>query len=160
LASGSIKLRRAQAMSGPARDAVLRDAERMLLAIRGEAEGQPEFRLALGETYARLGKTAESESELGAVVKDGSPPLRMRVAVVYRGLGNNARAAQIAEQVFASASGDDKGRAAQLRGRIALEQDREDDAEAWLRKAGDLPGIRASLLEIEALRLARTGKIA
>jgi hypothetical protein len=160
LASGSIKLRRAQAMSGPARNAVLQDAERVLLAIRGEAEGQPEFRLALGETYARLGKTAESEAEFGAVLKDGSPALRLSVALVYRGLGNTARAAQICEQVFAAGSGEDKQRAAGLRGRIALDRGREDEAEGWLRKAGDSPHVTASLLEIEAFRLARTGKTA
>lgn len=56
IAAGSVKLRRAQAMSGAAQTALLQDTERLFLAIRGEAEGQPEFRLALGETYARLGK--------------------------------------------------------------------------------------------------------
>ncbi|HEY6178986.1 MAG TPA: hypothetical protein VIX73_31250, partial [Kofleriaceae bacterium] len=160
LASGSIKLRRAQAMSGPARDAVLQDAERTLLAIRGEAEGQPEFRLALGETYARLGKTTESEAEFGAVLKDGTPALHLRLALIYRSLGNIARASQITEQVFATASGDDKQRAAQLRGRIALEHGLEDEAEDWLHKAGDAPGVHAALLEIEGQRLARSGKSA
>ncbi|HEX3475891.1 MAG TPA: hypothetical protein VHT91_12785, partial [Kofleriaceae bacterium] len=160
LASGSIKLRRAQAMSGPARDAALRDAERVLLAIRGEAEGQPEFRLALGETYARLGKTAESEAELGAVLKDGTPALRRSVAHVYRSLGNVARAAQILEQVFAAASGEDKEAAAALRGRIALEAGQEEEAESWLRKAGSRLDATSSLLEIEAHRLERSGKTA
>jgi hypothetical protein len=158
LASGSIKLRRAQAMSGPARDAALRDAERVLLAIRGEAEGQPEFRLALGETYARLGKTTESEAEFDAVLKDGTPQLRLKVAWVYRSLGNSTRAAQVAEQVFAAASGDDKESAASLRGRIALDRGLEDEGETWLLKAGKHPAVTTSLLEIEARRLARTGK--
>jgi hypothetical protein len=160
LAAGSIKLRRAQAVSGPARDAMLRDAERVLLAIRGEAEGQPEFRLALGETYARLGKSAESEAEFGAVLKDGTPALRLSVALIYRSLGNTARAAQVTEQVFAAASGDDKEHAASVRGRIALEHGREDEAESWLHRAGNRPEVASSLLEIEALRLARTGKTA
>jgi hypothetical protein len=160
LASGSIKLRRAQTMSGAARDAALRDAERVLLAIRGEAEGQPEFRLALGETYARLGKTAESEAELGAVLKDGTPTLRLGVAGIYRGLGNIARASQVAEQVFAAASGEDKENAAGLRGLIALERGQEDEAESWMRKAGKGPDVASHLLEIEALRLARSGKTA
>src|SRR5262249_28608551 len=129
LASGSIKLRRAQAMSGPARDAVLRDAERVLLAIRGEAEGAPEYRLALGETCAGLGKTAESEAEFGAVLKDGPPALRLGVARVYRSLGNIARASQVTEQVFAAASGEAKDSAAGLRGLIALEHGKEEEAE-------------------------------
>src|SRR6185295_11719077 len=46
LAAGTIKLRRAQAMpDGPARGAMLLEAERTFLAIRNQAEGQPEFRL-------------------------------------------------------------------------------------------------------------------
>jgi hypothetical protein len=160
LVSGSIKLRRAQALSGPARDAALRDAERVLLAIRGEAEGRPEFRLALGETYARLGKTAESDAELGAVLKDGTPELQLSVARIYRHLGNIARASQVAEQVFAAASGEAKDSAAGLRGLIALESDQEDEAEGWLRKAGKGQDITSQLLSIEALRLARSGKTA
>jgi hypothetical protein len=160
LASGSIKLRRAQAMSGAARDAMLQDAERALLAIRGEAEGRPEFRLALGETYARLGKSTESEAEFAAVLKDGSPPDRLRVAKVYRALGNLMRAMQVLEQVFAAASGEAREAAAELRGRMALEQGREDEAETWLRKAGTRADARTSLLEIEAMRLGRNGKSA
>jgi hypothetical protein len=160
LASGSIKLRRAQAMSGPARDAALRDAERVLLAIRGEAEGEPEYRLALGETYARLGKTAESEAEFGAVLKDGTPALRLGVARVYRSLGNIARAAQVVEQVFAASSGEEKDAAAGLRGLIAFEHGQEDEAENWFRKAGKGTDVASQLLEIEALRLARSGKTA
>lgn len=160
LASGSIKLRRAQAMSGPARDAALRDAERVLLAIRGEAEGQPEFRLALGETYARLGKTTESEAEFDAVLKDGTPALRLAVARVYRSLGNIGRASQVTEQVFAAASGNDKENAAGLRGLIAFEQGKEDEAESWFRKAGKGIDVTSQLLAIEALRLARSGKTA
>jgi hypothetical protein len=157
---GTNRRRPARGGGGAPRDAALRDAERVLLAIRGEAEGQPEFRLALGETYARLGKTAESEAEFGAVLKDGTPALRVSVAGIYRSLGNITRASQVAEQVFAAASGDDKDNAAGLRGLIALETGKEDEAESWLRKAGKNSHVTSQLLEIEALRLARSGKTA
>ena len=63
LTAGTVKLRRAQGLSGAARDAMLLEAERTFLAIRTAAEGQPEFRLGLGEIYARLGKQQESEAE-------------------------------------------------------------------------------------------------
>jgi hypothetical protein len=161
LASGSIKLRRAQALSGAARSAMLEDAERTFLAIRGAAEGRPEFRLALGETYARLGKIAESDAELGAVLANGSPGERLSVAHVYRSLGGVARARQIAEQVFSAASeAGDKQRAAGLLGILTSEQGLEDEAERWFRQAGNAPDVTANLLEIEATRLERQGKTA
>jgi tetratricopeptide (TPR) repeat protein len=137
---------------------MLEEAERVLLAIRGEAEGHPEFRLALGETYARLGKTAESEAELGAVLKDGTPSLRMSVAHVYRSLGSSARAQQIGEQVFAATSGDDKENAAALLGVLAADLGHDDEAEAWYRKAGKSTHVAIALRELEAGRLSREGK--
>ena len=159
LAAGSIKLRRAQAMSGPARNAMLEDAERTFLAIRGEAEGRPEFRLALGEIYARLGKTAESDAELGKLLAGTDQGLRFAVASVYRSLGNAARAMEVARDVFAAASGRDKTHAAALLGTMERDRDHEDEAEAWYRKAGDDdPGVAAALLDLEARRLERAGK--
>ena len=55
--AGTIELRRAQALGGAARDAMLDRAEKAFLAVKTEAEGQPEFDLGLGEIYARLGRT-------------------------------------------------------------------------------------------------------
>jgi hypothetical protein len=156
LAAGSIKLRRAHGMSGPARDAMLQAAERTFLAIRTEAEGQPSFRLALGEIYARLGKTAESEAELAVVLANPEPELRMQVANVYRAIGSDTRAKQIVTEVFSTASSPVKETAAHM---LAIIVDDEDEAEGWYRKADQQnPDVKAALLGHEGRRLEREGK--
>jgi hypothetical protein len=156
LAAGSVKLRRAQAMSGAARNAMLEAAERTFLAIRSEAEGQPEFRLGLGEIYARLGKASESEAEFAAVLAKNDPKLSLRVASIYRDIGSVARAKQVAGQVFASAASPTKESAASLLGLISEGDDEE--AERWYRKADQKdPFVRTMLLEIEGTRLQREG---
>jgi hypothetical protein len=157
LAAGSVKLRRAQAMSGPARNAMLEDAERTFLAIRTEAEGQPEFRLGLGEIYARLGKTTESDAEFAAILAKNDPKLSLHVASVYRDIGSIARAKQIASQVFESAASPVKEHAASLLGIIT--EGNEGEAESWFHKADQQdPFVRTSLLELEGSRLDREGK--
>jgi hypothetical protein len=93
-------------------------AERTFLAIRTEAEGQPEFRLGLGEIYARLGKTTESDAEFAAILAKNDPKLSLHVASVYRDIGSIARAKQIASQVFESAASPVKEHAASLLGII------------------------------------------
>jgi len=82
------------------------------------------------------------------------------VAKVYRTLGNTMRAIQILEQLFPAATGSERDAVAELRGRMAVEQGHEDEAEGWLRKAGNGVTARTSLLEIEAVRLERSGKLA
>lgn len=155
--AGSVKLRRAQALSGAARQAMLQSAERLFLAIRSEAEGDPSFRLALGEIYARLGKTAESETELSALLAKRDPQLGLAVAEVYRGLGSLARARQIANDAYATARSPVKEDAAYLLAVLSL--DDEPEAERWYRKADQTQaGVRAALLEIEASALSRAGK--
>lgn len=159
LEAGTVKLRRAQAMSGAAQSAMLKDAERTFLAIRSEAEGQPQFRLALGEIYARLGKIAESDAELGAVLDRHDPELSLQVADAYRGLGSLARAKQIAGEVFASAKSPDKETAAYLLALMSVADEAE--AETWYRKADpNSSEVQAALLELEGARLGRQGKAA
>jgi hypothetical protein len=156
LAAGSVKLRRAQAMSGPAREAMLNDAERTFLSIRVAAEGEPTYQLGLGEIYARLGKTAESDAAFAAVLAKNDPELSLGVAQVYRGIGSHARAQQIAHQVFDTARSPDKERAAALLG-LMSERD-EDEAEGWYRKADQTDrSVRASLLEVEGRRFRHRG---
>jgi cellulose synthase operon protein C len=158
IAAGSIKLRRAQALAGAARSAMLESAEHTFLAIRTGAEGQPEFRLGLGEIYARLGKTTESDAEFAAVLARNDPKLSLRVASVYRDIGSIAHAKQIAEQVFASTASPIKETAASLLG-VMSEDD--DDAERWYGKADPHdPYVRTALLEVEGKRLRREGKTA
>jgi hypothetical protein len=159
LASGSIKLRRAQAMTGAPRDAMLRDAERAFLAIRTEAEGEPTFRLGLGEIYARLGKTKESDAEFAAVLAKHDAELELAVASVYRAIGSVARAKQISEQTFSTAGSPLKEQAAILLG--ILSEGDEDAAERWFRRSDQTtPQVKAWLLEIEGTRLERAGKSA
>ncbi|HSK01298.1 MAG TPA: hypothetical protein VK932_08660 [Kofleriaceae bacterium] len=161
LAAGSVKLRRAQGLSGATRDAMLREAERTFLAIRTEAEGQPDFRLGLGEIYARLGKTKESEAELAAVLAMNQPELSLRVAVVYRNLGSVGRAREVATAVHDGKPSPDVGyAAAELLG--VIESGTDDEAsERWYRKANQSEQhIRAALLGLEARRALRQGKLA
>ncbi|HEX4417069.1 MAG TPA: hypothetical protein VH165_04175 [Kofleriaceae bacterium] len=158
LAAGAIKLRRAQAMAEPARSRMLADAERTYLAIRIAAEGQPSYELGLGEIYARLGKTAESDAALAKVLAKNDPELSLGVASVYRRLGSVARAKQIARQVFDTGNGPSRDSAAQLLGVMSV--DDEDEAEGWLRKVSHAgPAIRAALLEVEARRLLHRGDL-
>ncbi|MBS1122008.1 MAG: hypothetical protein H6Q90_4236 [Deltaproteobacteria bacterium] len=158
LAVGTVKLRRAQAMpDGPARSVLLVEAERTYLAIRSDAEGQPAFRLGLGEIYARLGKVKESEAEFAAVLATGAPLLSLQVAQIYRSIGSTERAKQVANQVFADGNADagQKSHAAVL---LALMSD-DEEGESWFHKADQTdPFVRTSLLELEASRLLRQNK--
>jgi hypothetical protein len=161
LAAGTVKLRRAQAMSGGERDAMLGEAERLFLAIRTEAEGQPEFRIGLGEVYARLGKTKESEEQFQGVLDMHDAALSLRVARVYRGIGSMERAAAVAKQVFDTSTSPTKDSAAVLLGIMADTRGTEDEAESWFKKANQAdPFVKTSLLDLEARRLLRTGKLA
>jgi hypothetical protein len=159
LAAGGVKLRRAQSLAGAARDAMLGEAERMFLAIRTEAEGQPEFRVGLGEIYARLGKTKESEEQFKAVLDMKQPDLSLRVARVYRNIGSTERAKEVAKQVFDVATSPTKDGAAVLLGIMSNGVGEDDEAEKWFRKADQKdPMVKTSLLEIEARRALRSGK--
>lgn len=159
LTAGTVKLRRAQGLAGAARDAMLLEAERTFLAIRTEAEGQPEFRLGLGEIYARLGKAKESEAELAAVLAGNEPTLSLRVASLYRNLGNVERARQVATSIYeAKREPRVTQAAAGLLGVIETATD-NDAAEAWFRKANQAePDVRAALLDLEGRRMLRQGK--
>lgn len=159
LAAGSAKLRRAQELSGAARDAKLAEAEQMFLSVRGAAEGQPEFHLGLGEIYARLGKTTESEAELKSVLDRKDPELTLQVVHVYRGIGSTDRAKQIAVELHKSGASPYKEAAAMVLGVLTGEDDVE--SERWFRLADQkAPFVRTSLLEIEGQRLMRQGKYA
>lgn len=154
--AGTVKLRRAQAESGPRRAELLADAERAFLAVRGAAEGQPEFHLGLGEIYARLGKAKESDAEFQGVLDRKDPALMLRVANTYRSLGGMRRATEIAKEIQRTANAPYNQTAASLLGVMA---DTEEEREAWYRK-GDQTSVtvRTALLEIEGRRLMREGK--
>jgi hypothetical protein len=140
---------------------MLGEAERLFLAIRTEAEGQPEFRIGLGEVYARLGKTKESEEQFKGVLDMHDAALSLRVARVYRGIGSMERAAAVAKQVFDTSTSPTKDSAAVLLGIMADTRGTEDEAESWFKKANQAdPFVKTSLLDLEARRLLRTGKLA
>jgi hypothetical protein len=145
---------------GVAKNAMLVEAERAFLAIRAAAEGQTEFRLGLGEIYARLGKVKESEAELAALLAKDEPELSMAVATMYRTIGNSERATVVAQQVFdqASATPAQKSHAAVVLALLARQID-EAASEAWFRKAdqNDI-FVRNSLSELEARKQMRQGK--
>ena len=159
IAAGTVKLRRAQGMAGAERDAMLAEAERVFLAIRTEAEGRPEFAISLGEVYARLGKTKESEEQFASVLEKKDPELSMQVARVYRSIGSTERAKAIAKEVFDSSTGNVRDGAAVLLGIMSQTTGEEAEAEAWFKKANQKdPMVKTSLLELEARRLLLTGK--
>lgn len=159
IAAGSIKLRRAQALSGAERDAMLAAAEQLFLAVKAQAEGQPEFHLGLAEIDARLGKHEASEAELATLLAKQDPELSLRVVDVYRNIGSEARAIQVATEVYDTAASPLKERAAALLG--VLTSDDDEISEGWYRKSDPrAPDIQASLLQIEGLRQRRRGESA
>ncbi|MBK9035286.1 MAG: hypothetical protein IPL61_29210 [Myxococcales bacterium] len=156
LALGTYKVRRAQIASGPAREALLGEAERVFLSISAAAEGQPEFHLGLGEIYARLGKVDESEAELRGLLAKADPVLTFRVAQLYREIGSTARATEVATTLFATAPTEIRSDVAVL---LALLTDEEDAREGWYLKADQRsPFVQSSLLELAAGRMQRAGQ--
>ncbi len=156
IASGSVKLRRAQSLDGAARDAMLLEAERAFLAVKSAAEGQPEFQINLGEIYARLGKVSESEAQFKAVLDGGEPRLSLAVAQVYRDIGNTARAKEVATKMYGSGANDIKYASAILMSLLSTD---DEEQESWLRKADpSSPYVKAALLEREAHKADEQGK--
>ncbi|HVV87984.1 MAG TPA: hypothetical protein VHE35_33315 [Kofleriaceae bacterium] len=158
LALGTVQLRRAQPLSGPARDALLQQAERTFLAIRTAAEGQPDFELGLAEIDARLGKSEESEAAFKALLDRRDPALSLAVARLYRTIGRMDRARQVATELQRTAPSPVRETAAMLLGVMA---DDLDDEERWYRLAdANDPFVRVSLVEVQGARMAMQGKSA
>jgi hypothetical protein len=156
LALGTVKLRRAGATSGETRAKLLGEAERVLLSIRAEAEGTPEFHLGLGKVYHRLGKTEDGERELKALLDRGEPETSLAVAGAYRELGLETRARAVAESVWDSAPSPVKEEAATLR---AVMGDDDADRRTWYERGDEKSEyVRRSLMEIDARGLYREGK--
>ncbi|MCE9572582.1 MAG: hypothetical protein K8W52_05450, partial [Deltaproteobacteria bacterium] len=159
IAAGTIKLRRAQALAGVDRDAMLAAAEQMFLAVKAQAEGQPEFHLGLAEIDARLGKHDASEAELAALLAKKDPELSLRVVNVYRSIGSIERATQVATDVYNTAASPLKERAAATLGVITVEDD--EVSEGWYRKADQrATDVQAALLQIQGRRQLRQGQLA
>ncbi len=153
---GMIKLQRADGVAPDQRKPLLEQAEQVFLAIRSGAEGQPAFHLGMGQVYHRLGRKAEGDAELQALVDRDDPDLTLAVARTYRELGIELRARELAESVHAAADEPHKSRAAIVRSLLAIDLA---DEETWLRKADQSdPHVRRNLLGVEAGRLLEQGK--
>ena len=163
LTHGFVKLRRANAATGEERRALLAGAERVLLSIRHEAEGNPSFHLGLGQVYHRLGRTDDGNAELERLLDRNDPALTLQVANVYRDLGLPVQAKEITEKLYASSSEDPwKHEAASLLAHLVNEVgSNEDEEETWLERADQAsPNVKLLLLGLEAKRLRRQGKTA
>lgn len=139
LTLGMLELRRSQRLSGDLRQARLAAAERAFLAIRDEAEGAPQFHLALGMVYHRLGKTEDGEKELGRLLSRNEPDLTLEVADAYRELGNETRTREILEKLYAATSD------VALRQRVAFQRAHAqrdlEDQDLWLRRSDPTSSI-------------------
>lgn len=157
--AGTIKVQRAQALTGPARDAMLSAAEKTFLAVRTAAEGQPEYHLGLGEIYARLGKAAESDKEFQSVLDQKDNNLTIAVANIYRNIGNPERATKITTDLYTSATDPKIKYAAAF---LLYHLGRTDeDQEKWLQKSDpDSESVKIALLELEATKLRKKGDFA
>ncbi len=163
LAQGFVKLRRASGASGEARRALLADAEKVLLSIRHEAEGDPGFHLGLGQVYHRLGRHDDGNAELKQILDRKDPELTLAVAHVYRDLGLPVQAKQIAEQLWSSSSEEHwKQQAASLLSLVVNEVSYdEDEEETWLKRSDpSAPHVKLNLQGLQARRLRRQGKLA
>lgn len=154
---GTLKLREAQSAEGPARAALLRDAEQTFLSIGSEAEGTPEYHLGLGQVLHRLGKATEGDAEFRRILDGKNYAEHIAVARAYRELGLIKRGQQVAEAAFKEGDKEVKDEAAI---QLSLMAHVPEEREAWLRKASStIPFVRKSLLQLEADRLARQGKL-
>ncbi|MFN0250312.1 MAG: tetratricopeptide repeat protein [Kofleriaceae bacterium] len=157
--AGTIKVQRAQALTGAARDTMLAAAEKTFLAVRTAAEGQPEFHLGLGEIYARLGKVAESDKEFQSVLDRKEDPLTIAVANIYRNIGNPERATKLMTEMHERAT-DPKVKYSAAFMLYHLARNDEEQAK-WL-KASDptSESVKIGLLELEANNLRKKGDFA
>lgn len=155
---GTVKLRRAQREEDAARAALLGDAERSFLAIEGAAEGDARFQLGLGEVYHRTGRPEKGDAALAVLLARDDPQLHLEVAVTYRELGLRTKAREVAEAVYTAGDEAVKKSAAVM---MALLSVPLDERKQWYERADTkLLAVRASLLEIAAEELMRTGQSA
>ncbi len=157
--SGTIKVQRAQGMTGAARDAMLEAAEKTFLAVRTAADGQPEYHLGLGEIYARLGKVKESEKEFQSMLDRKEDALTLAVANIYRNIGNQEAATKVTTQLFETAKDPKmKNGAAFMLYHLART---EEDQEKWLEKADQSSeSVKIARLELEGSKLRKKGDFA
>lgn len=157
---GMVKLRRAATTTGDAQRALLEEAERAFLALRGEAAGDPLYHLGLGQVYHRLGRAADGDAELEGVLQKKDPVLSLGVANAYRELGLEHKARQVVEAVYndTSVEQDKRYGAAALRANVSMDLA---DREKWLGLADpSSPYIKVQLLQVKGTRAVTEGNLA
>jgi hypothetical protein len=157
LSLGTVKLQRAGQATGDAKQKLLEEAARTYRSIAEAAQGQTAYHLGLGRIYYRLGRTAEGEEELAKLTSRQDPQLTLEVARVYRELGLQGRAKDLAEQVHRGSDRAASHQAATLRYLLASSLEEQEE---WLERAD--PGdrfVKTALLEIQGQRLLREGKL-
>jgi hypothetical protein len=156
---GTVQLQRARAATGEQREQLLDSAQSTFLSIGSEATGMPDYHLALGQVYFRLGKTALAKAEFQHLLENPDGHVQLLAASGYRELGQFDEARKISEVVY-EGSVDEiiKHRAAVLRSLLAFDLE---ERRTWLLRAKqDDPYVRNSLLDAEAEELSRDGKFA
>ncbi len=157
---GTVQLQRARAVTGEERDRLLDSAQSTFLSIGSEATGMPEYHLALGQVYFRLGKTTQGKAEFQYLTENPDAFVQLLAAGGYRELGQFDEARKIAEAVNQSnpTNTDVMYRAATLRSVLAFDLD---ERRTWLERGNQQDEyIRTSLLDVEAEQLLRDGKFA
>jgi len=156
LTLGTLQLRRAAEAEGSERKALLTSAEKTFLSIREEAGDSAEYRLGLGQVYHRLGKPEDGDRELQAVVTLKDPEHTLHAAEVYRELGLQQRARQLAEQVYNSRA--ERGWRYYAASKMAHLANDLDEQALWLSRADPAsPEIQLLKLEVDAERKMRDG---
>jgi len=157
LALAMLELRLGNDTVGEVRDGHFREAERLFLAIRDEAEGLPSFHLGLGQVYHRLGRPSEGDAEIAQIIAIGDPTLELEAAHTYRDLGINSRASELATSVYDRGVAPSAGAAAVL---MSLLAPTLEDEELWLGRADQSsPFVQVNLLQARARRTARDGDL-
>lgn len=162
LALSVVKLRRAGEATGDERKTRLAEAERAFLAIRREAAGDPSFHLGLGQVYHRLGRPADGDAEIERVLARKAPELTLAAIKTYRDLGIHQRARAITEQLYEEAAEPEpKQQAAIMMAHLVRETGDEEAEATWLKRSDQgAPVVKNLLIEVDARRLVRDGKLA
>ena len=157
---GMVKLRRASTTTGDTQRALLEQAERAVLALRGEAAGDPQYHLGLGQVYHRLGRPADGDAELEGILQKKEPSLSLGVGHAYRELGLEPKARQVVEAVYNDTSVEQDKRyiAASIRATLSTSHE---DREKWLGLADpNSPYVKTQLLQVKGVRAVVQGQFA
>lgn len=157
---GIVTLRRAQALNDPdTRRSELEKAEKIFLAIQGQAGETDEFRLSLGQVYYWLGKHDEGRQIFDQLLESNGRDYQtlMSVGHVLRAVGEESSARTMIEDAYTAAAEPEQKFAAAAT-RSVLDVDLDDRIE-WLRKSDPNDTyIKAGLSDALGKQAARAGR--